>query len=167
MRIKCARLVYFSMVLGALVAASSGDRSPMFQACVTECAESQCSFQPTLPLLLRLTWWTCIDDCKYTCMHKETDSQVRQGKRIHQYYGKWPFWRFMGMQEPASVFFSALNLWVHYDGGKLLQAKIRRDHPMRSYYSWYAKLSMNAWVWSAVFHTRGEIHKLWMHDNPH
>ncbi|PAV23399.1 Per1 [Pyrrhoderma noxium] len=51
---------------------------------------------------------------------------------VLQYYGKWPFWRFMGMQEPSSVVFSMGNLFM------LL----------------WSVVSMNAWVWSAVFHTR-------------
>ena len=32
---------------------------------------------------------------------------------ILQFHGKWPFHRFLGMQEPASVLFSLLNLLAH------------------------------------------------------
>jgi hypothetical protein len=33
---------------------------------------------------------------------------------VYQYYGKWPFIRFLGMQEPAAVLFSIGNLVMHF-----------------------------------------------------
>ena len=136
---------------------SSGDRADEFRSCVASCQTRICesSSPPPLPFALRVTRWTCVDDCKYQCMHLITDQAIQHGWPIHQYYGKWPFWRFGGMQEPASVLFSVLNFLAHWDGAHKVQARVPDTHPMKKYYIIFAFTSMNAWVWSSVFHTRG------------
>ncbi|CAA7260892.1 unnamed protein product [Cyclocybe aegerita] len=103
---------------------------------------------------LKLTRWSCADDCKYICMHEITDRDIGHGKSVQQYYGKWPFWRFAGMQEPASVAFSLLNLWAHARGAAKLRERVPTSHPMRPYYLTWSIVSINAWIWSSVFHTR-------------
>jgi hypothetical protein len=107
------------------------------------------------PLALRLTRWSCTDNCKYTCMHMLADFALESGVQMEQYYGKWPFWRFAGMQEPASVVFSIVNLLMHVLGLDWLRRGVHHAHPMKPFYLTWAYLSINAWVWSAVFHTRG------------
>ena len=142
------------------VLASSGDRSPLFSTCVSSCESNFCTNEDLsfpLPPSLRLTRWTCLDDCKYGCMQLITDEAIRDGTRIHQYYGKWPFWRLWGMQEPASVAFSLMNLFVHIRGGLQVVRRMSTDHPMRPYFLLFAVISANAWIWSAVFHTRGRL----------
>lgn len=147
--------VYTLVSLVALVLASSGDRDSDFQSCISRCAVERCHFATPLPLALLLTRWTCQDDCKYDCMHMLTDHAVQTRGAIRQYYGKWPFWRLWGMQEPASVMFSLWNLWSHLQGARRIRRQIPSAHPMRSYYLTCAYISINAWIWSAVFHTRG------------
>ncbi|KAI6037124.1 Per1-like protein [Pisolithus microcarpus] len=152
-------LAWWTCVLGLLatvtvVVASSGDRSSDFQNCLSRCVVGRCHTPTALSLDLRLTRWTCTDDCKYTCMHTLTDNAVRHGKPIQQYYGKWPFWRFLGMQEPASAAFSLWNMWSHLQGVRQISRKMPVTHPMRSYCLTWAYVSINAWIWSAVFHTR-------------
>jgi post-GPI attachment to proteins factor 3 len=135
--------------------ASSGDRSLVFQDCLASCEHDVCrtfSYSPSFSL--RITRWTCQDDCKYACMHAVTDREIGGGEAVQQYYGKWPFYRFAGMQEPASVVFSLLNLWFHVEGMQKLQ-KIPDGHPMKPYYITWSIVSINAWTWSAVFHARG------------
>lgn len=149
------RWVLATLPFLVFVVASSGDRSSNFQNCVSACYGDYCHPQTTLSLGLRLTRWTCTDDCKYQCMHMLTDIAIRESSKIHQYYGKWPFWRLFGMQEPASVAFSLWNMYYHIQGWRQLRSKIPSDHPMRSYYLTCAIVSVNAWLWSAVFHTRG------------
>jgi post-GPI attachment to proteins factor 3 len=70
--------------------------------------------------------------------------------------GKWPFKRFLGIQEPASVLFSILNLLANYFFGyKVLRNKLRRSlHPLYTMWLVFCLISMNAWIWSTVFHTR-------------
>ena len=153
-----SRLSLFSVCLLVLasvtVLASSGDRDSRFQACIAQCEATECdTLQLTLPL--RITRWTCLDDCKYRCMHEITDRAIEYGESVQQYYGKWPFWRFLGMQEPASVLFSLMNFYAHYEGASLVRKSIPSSHPMRWYILLWSIAGMNAWVWSAVFHTRG------------
>lgn len=135
------------------VAASSGDRSPEFINCVSICTDAGCP-HPFF-LSLRLTRWTCLDDCRYHCTHQVTDLAIQSGSRVQQFFGKWPFWRFAGAQEPASVVFSLLNFWAHAHGARQMRRYIPDSHPMKQYFISSAFVSMNAWIWSAVFHTRG------------
>lgn len=147
--------ILFFLVLAAYVIASSGDRSSEYQNCVIRCSVDTCVSSSMLPLVLKLTRWTCADDCKYTCMHVVTNKAVELGVPIEQYHGKWPFWRMLGMQEPASVAFSLLNLWFHALGLSKIRRSIPDNHIMKTYYILWAIVSMNTWVWSSVFHTRG------------
>jgi post-GPI attachment to proteins factor 3 len=87
-------------------------------------------------------------------MHTVTDLAAESGVRAQQYYGKWPFWRYAGMQEPAAVAFSLANLLMHVLGADWLRRGVHPTHPMRPFYITWAYVSINAWIWSAVFHTR-------------
>lgn len=151
-------ILFSTCILAFLVSTacgSSGDRSTEFQNCVSTCYGDHCHPWTTLSLDLRMTRWTCTDDCKYQCMHMLTDKAISLGQNIQQYYGKWPFWRFLGMQEPASVAFSLWNMWFHLQGARQIRQKIPASHPLRGYYLTWAYVSVNAWIWSSVFHTRG------------
>jgi hypothetical protein len=55
----------------------------------------------------------------------------------------------------ASVAFSLANFATHVAGMRLLDARIPDGHPVKKYYMLSAYVNMNAWIWSAVFHTRG------------
>ena len=153
--------------LSCTVLASSGDRAPDFSRCVTKCLDHSCAtYEP--PLSLRLTRWSCTDDCRYRCMHTITDHAVEGGVPIQQYYGKWPFWRYAGMQEPASVIFSLANLLLHIWGLGEVRKDIPEEHPMKRYYIRWAYISCNAWIWSAIFHTRGapSVRQLFLSSDP-
>lgn len=146
------------------VQASSGDRNPGFQWCLAERAASQCaprvlSMRSTpawQTLSLRITRWTCEDDCKYQCAHHMTSEALASDGRtpVEQYYGKWAFYRLWGMQEPASVLFSLFNFGAHLTGGLRLLREMDEGHPMRSFYLVFILCNLNLWIWSAVFHTR-------------
>jgi hypothetical protein len=72
-----------------------------------------------------------------------------------QFHGKWPFRRFLGMQEPFSVLCSLGNLWAHYDGlHRRVRPGIPSSYPLRSWYETVAKVGMASWIFSAAFHTR-------------
>ncbi|KAI0263786.1 Per1-like protein [Gloeopeniophorella convolvens] len=140
--------------------ASAGDRSPEYQACLARCTRASCDpatgapLHPPLPLALRLTRWSCADNCAYTCMHALTDLAAESGVRAQQFHGKWPFWRVLGAQEPAAAVFSFANLLVHVQGADWARRALPRAHPMRPFYLAWAYISINAWAWSTVFHTR-------------
>lgn len=146
-----------------IVIASSGDRRPEFTTCVSQCQFERCPAASTRlaqSLALYLTRWTCLDECRYDCMHQLTKLDQAHKSRIHQYYGKWPFWRFCGMQEPASVLFSLFNMLAHIQGARQIMRRVPRNHAMRSYYLVWSLTSINAWIWSSIFHTRGEHNML-------
>ncbi|XP_057820734.1 uncharacterized protein LOC131033516 isoform X2 [Cryptomeria japonica] len=117
------------------------------------------------PLYLRWKEWDCRIDCRYHCMVKRESERDILGQKPVKYHGKWPFKRVFGFQEPVSVAFSALNLAVQFHGWLsfviLVYYKLPlRPHNRSTYYEFtglwniYGILSMNAWFWSAVFHSR-------------
>ncbi|KAF9991313.1 hypothetical protein BGZ75_000066 [Mortierella antarctica] len=155
------------LILAASVAwASSGDRQHGYINCVKDCDSDIC--QPRdlstltsdqlrerqLSLPLRLTRWTCLDNCRYRCMQTITEAALQSEEPVHQYHGKWPFYRILGMQEPASVVFSLLNGYMHVLAWPRLKKVIPEDYYMRPLYLGYAIIGMNTWLWSAVYHTR-------------
>lgn len=150
-------VIIILLYCAASIRASTGDRAQPFRDCLALCEAQRCQdgADHHFPLFLRLMRWTCLDDCKYTCMHLITDIAQADERPIMQYYGKWPFWRFMGMQEPASVFFSLMNLWAHLKGWRSVNKQVMQTHPMRWFILAWSVISMNAWFWSSVFHTRG------------
>ncbi|KDN39237.1 Per1-domain-containing protein [Tilletiaria anomala UBC 951] len=75
-------------------------------------------------------------------------------KQMVQFYGKWVFVRLCGAQEPLSALASLLNLWVHAAALLKIRRQIPDVFPLKLVYISHALISINAWTWSAVFHTR-------------
>ncbi|PNH06206.1 Post-GPI attachment to proteins factor 3 [Tetrabaena socialis] len=129
-----------------------------------------------VPLSLRIFRWSCSDDCRYQyhCMHaveawKQTQASSagsRPPAAVEKYYGKWPFVRLLGMQELASVLASLANLLAHALCLRRLRAEAlcpprglparpgAPAYPFLALWTLYGCLHMNAWLWSAVFHSR-------------
>lgn len=109
-------------------------------------------------LNLRLLFWTCPSNCDYVCQHIITDRRVeREPPMLHpilQYHGKWPFTRYLGIQEPASVLFSLMNLLAHHYGMAKIRSRIPADYPLRKYYLWFGYVGYASWIFSMIFHTR-------------
>ncbi|KAI9216772.1 Per1-like-domain-containing protein [Blastocladiella britannica] len=151
----------------------------------TEESDGVAACASTLPRSLRLTRWTCRDDCQYICMHGKSAADAQQIRShqqpvVHQYYGKWPFVRVLGCQEPLATLFSIGNLVQHARGlryflrrtapwistsqtrhhGRSYQQPLAAAFPMAGWFTarrWailYGVASIHLWVWSAVFHTR-------------
>ncbi|RVW93438.1 Post-GPI attachment to proteins factor 3 [Vitis vinifera] len=116
------------------------------------------------PLYLRWKQWDCQSDCRYYCMLDREKEREALGNGPVKYHGKWPFKRVYGIQEPASVALSALNLAMQFHGWLsffiLLNYKLPLKPNKKAYYEYtclwhiYGLLSMNSWFWSAVFHSR-------------
>lgn len=73
---------------------------------------------------------------------------------VLQFHGKWPFYRFLGMQEPASVLFSLFNFLAHEHGITQLRASIPASYSLRSYYLAFGYFGLASWIFSMIFHTR-------------
>lgn len=116
-----------------------------------------------LPLPLRLTFWTCPQNCDYLCQRAVTKARIEHGYSIEQFHGKWPFKRLFGVQEPLSVLFSVMNFIPHYHGFKMLTGFLGSSSahsvPQVLVYTYMgiAITGMNAWTWSSVFHVRDFI----------
>ena len=76
------------------------------------------------------------------------------GPAVVQYHGKWPFRRFLGVQEPCSVLFSLFNLLAHQRGIAKIKASIPPKYPLRPFYLWLGYLGIASWIFSMIFHTR-------------
>ncbi|KAK3383271.1 Per1-like-domain-containing protein [Lasiosphaeria ovina] len=154
-------LVLCCLLFSNPVAASAGDRLPEFRQCVEICERENCGpdteHHTPIPLLHRLLFWTCPAECDYTCQHIVTARRQAADPPLPvvQFHGKWPFHRWLGMQEPFSVIFSAGNFAAHYNGlhSKVL-AKIPATYPMRRFYVALAWIGMVTWLFSMVFHMR-------------
>ncbi|ORZ09291.1 Per1-like protein [Absidia repens] len=145
----------FILILSCFIVytlASKGNQQPVFLQCVDQCTDSQCP--TTLPLSLRLLFWSCRENCQYNCMQAITDKAIEHADEVMQYYGKWPFYRWLGIQEPASVLFSIGNGLVHHHYYHVLKQRIPNNYYLKRAMLVYALLGMNAWVWSTVFHAR-------------
>ncbi|KAJ6833182.1 post-GPI attachment to proteins factor 3-like [Iris pallida] len=117
------------------------------------------------PLYISWKEWNCRSDCRYYCMIRREQELRKLGLRPVKYHGKWPFIRISAFQEPVSAALSAMNLFVQFNGWLtfffLLYYKLPlRPQTSRTYYEYtglwhiYGFLSMNAWFWSAIFHSR-------------
>ncbi|XP_078441719.1 per1-like family protein [Wolffia australiana] len=166
------------------IGASAGDVDPLYRNCVDQCEETgqlgsltfrHCNFSSDglpldgpwytqEPLYLRWKQVNCKSDCRYHCMMQREGERTALGLEPVKYHGKWPFIRLSVFQEPVSAALSALNLIMHFNGWLSFFLHIYYKLPMtqskRSYYEYtglwhvYGLLAMNAWFWSAIFHSR-------------
>lgn len=148
--------------LKATVNGSAGDSDISFYRCVMKCVNTPpLTDTQALDKLFppKAAWqivrWDAQEMCEYQCMREITALRQQRGWRVLQYFGHWPFDRWFGLEEPASVVFSALNAVSHI--AFLFRGGIPADkdlHGMRVYLSPYAVLAINAWVASALFHSK-------------
>lgn len=87
-------------------------------------------------------------------MWKSVEDFKSAGLSTPQFHGKWPFIRILGVQEPASMIFSLLNLYAHVVGIRLYMSKVDPDSPLYYPSILFSIVAMHAWSWSAIFHTR-------------
>jgi post-GPI attachment to proteins factor 3 len=73
---------------------------------------------------------------------------------VVQYHGKWPFYRFMGVQEPFSVLFSLMNFLAHREGMQRVREFIPARYSLRPYYLTFGYFGLASWIFSMIFHTR-------------
>ena len=139
--------------------ASIGNENHVFLDCLRICSKKKChfttKFEKNQPTYLKLFGWTCIDDCKYECMWPTVDYFIKVENYVPQFFGKWPFIRMFGIQEPLSTLASIGNLLAHaYMINKMRKHSTKRTTPFK--YIWYSfgLVSVNAWLWSTIFHAK-------------
>nr|BAE42049.1 unnamed protein product [Mus musculus] len=156
---RTAPLLLLTLAVG-LAGGSQGDREPVYRDCVLRCEERNCSgdalkhFRSRQPIYMSLAGWTCRDDCKYECMWFTVGLYLQEGHRVPQFHGKWPFSRFLFIQEPASAVASLLNGLASLVMLCRYRASVPASSPMYHTCMAFAWVSLNAWFWSTVFHTR-------------
>jgi hypothetical protein len=120
---------------------SIGDHSPYYQKCVEKCGLQNCTedglhfIEDQRPIYLSSLQWSCEDECRYECMWSTVAAFHHRNWRTPQFYGKWPFIRFFGIQEPASAFFSLLNFYAHVKMIKRFRKEVPSDSPL--YWLWH------------------------------
>ncbi|CAG2160189.1 unnamed protein product [Oppiella nova] len=127
------------------------------------CFETNCStgdavdqFRARQPSYMAWIGWDCHQECEHQCQWQTVNHLMVTGDnstRLPQFYGKWTFFRFYGIEEPASVLFSFLNLLSNIYGWNQYRKAIKSD-PYFSVWTLQALLAINAWFWSTIFHTR-------------
>lgn len=154
-------MCYLIALCSLTVEASRGDQLSIFHDCVLETIQNVCAeggrtlkSKEQMPIQLRLLGWTCASNADYVCQQAVTKYLVDSGDSVEQFHGKWPFIRLFGIQEPASVVFSIMNGYVHYNGLADVKKTVSIKNPMRNYYILFAYIGMNAWLWSTIFHMR-------------
>jgi hypothetical protein len=123
------------------------------------CSVTNCGEKPlSIPLQRRLLLWTCPAECDYNCQHVVTDERLARDPAyrdpVLQFHGKWPFHRFLGMQEPFSVLFSLFNYLAHDAGLKKLHDRFPNPSPLVRYYRYFGYFGKVTWIFSMLFHTR-------------
>ncbi|KAK3775098.1 hypothetical protein RRG08_048308 [Elysia crispata] len=110
-------------------------------------------FSQKQPFHMKLLRWSCEDECKYDCMWITVDAYYLDGSSVPQFYGKWPFVRYAGIQEPASMVFSLLNALCHLTI-LVYRSKVPESTPL--YYVWHgmAMVGIITWTCATIFHTR-------------
>lgn len=130
---------------------SHGDRDMMFQGCVHKCMESK---NRTLEWYLVALMWNKDNNCKYKCMHRVSRRRKRMKLPILQYFGKWPFKRFYGIEDPASFVFSLLNLFGNIYGWILYKNIICKYSEFFYLTKVQFLTNANGWIFACIFHAR-------------
>uniref|UniRef100_A0A1B6E938 Post-GPI attachment to proteins factor 3 n=1 Tax=Clastoptera arizonana TaxID=38151 RepID=A0A1B6E938_9HEMI len=139
---------------------SLGDSFPAYQTCIEKCKTNQClndgyNFKNQGSFIfIDIFKWPCTENCRYHCMWFIVDMFERKNWPQPQFHGKWPFARFMGLQEPASVIFSLMNLAGHVIMFRKFRKVVRPNSPMYKVWFVFFAVCCNCWIWSAVFHSR-------------
>ena len=155
--------MFFELIYFLFAAfASLGDRLVIYDNLLRSCLQQNCSsrsalhqFEANQPLYLKLFGWDCVAECKLQSQWSTLDKLKQNNvNNIPQFYGKWTFYRFLGVQEPASFLFSILNFFSNLFGWlKYRRVTAKRD-PLYKIWKLQTLLTLNAWFWSTINHSR-------------
>ena len=92
--------------------------------------------------------------CKYECMWFTVDYYSKYQHFVPQFYGKWPLVRVLGIQEPLSSLASLANLLANVYMLKKMKISLSAKAPFKTLWYSFSFISVNAWLWSTIFHAR-------------
>jgi hypothetical protein len=133
---------------------SAGDYDWRFQSCVQKCFKSQLCSTTSASVRTALVSWDCEETCVYTCVQSITRERALNGLDTLKYFGHWPFERWLGLEEPASAFFSLLNILPHVLYLIRPGYYLPGNYKLQNWISVYALLAVNAWLASACYHSK-------------
>lgn len=157
-------LIWIISLQLACVWCSIGDKSVAFNDCVNNCWIANCTrlsksinltrHDLNQPVYLKWLGWDCLEECRYNCMWFTVGVFLHEKLPVPQFYGKWPFVRILGIQEPASTVASILNLVANLMMLKEMRRAFHRRTPFKRLWYSFSGVCINTWIWSTVFHTR-------------
>lgn len=158
------------ILLASPIQTSNGNNQEDYRECLMRCREAEgCSkrfFPLGQSLVNKIFLWDCTSECQYNCMWITEANNLQKKLPTVQYYGKWPFLRLFGMQEPASAILSIGNLGAHLYGYYYIYKEGLEGKASNWFLHEALKLnfviSVNAWLWSSVFHSRDLWWTMWL-----
>uniref|UniRef100_A0A3Q2QHB1 Post-GPI attachment to proteins factor 3 n=1 Tax=Fundulus heteroclitus TaxID=8078 RepID=A0A3Q2QHB1_FUNHE len=133
---------------------SQGDKEPVYRDCVKLCIRTNCTgarlqgFESSQPQYMALTGEP------RTTLRRRKLTYYGRAFLIYICFLQWPFVRVLCFEEPASALASLLNglacllMLLRY------RSTVPRQSPMYHTINAFSLVSLNAWFWSTVFHTR-------------
>jgi hypothetical protein len=161
-----------------VVCGSAGDADYSFRHCVRHCLDHDNSLphslthstsdsssssssgsnsgtdhSPYYDIYLRdILQWDRVSECEYSCMRSISENRIENNLPVLKYFGHWPYYRVLGLQEPASALFSLLNALPH-----VYHISYNRHHISEILRYWivsYGIMATIAWICSTIFHSR-------------
>lgn len=162
------KLSHIITLLIPVAIASVGDNLPAFKQCLPDCqaacvdpSSSKYAQDSTNWISAALFQWDCSLDCNYKCQQIITRQRAAEGLPMVQFYGKWPFKRFLGITEFFSTVFSLANFYVNYKNYHKIKSQYKltayKDDERSTMLRQYLVLlfvSMCGWFCSTIFHIR-------------
>ena len=146
--------IYLVLLCVKFVHSSDGEMDDKYNSCMDACLRNSKDANIKLDFHLRLFGWNPQDDCRYNCMFIHTQERMENGLHILKYYGKWPLVRLLGIQEPALVLFSLLNIWGHLAGWNNYKRVVPTDHEFYHSTCYHFWISVSGWTGAVIYHTR-------------
>ncbi|XP_047135911.1 post-GPI attachment to proteins factor 3 isoform X1 [Hydra vulgaris] len=145
-------IVLILLVLPYTVICSLGEKETIFVRCVEKCLKSEAQKKDH-------SWfqWELNRECQYNCMMIITKAKEKNKMPIYQYFGKWPFYRFMGLQEPAAVIFSVMNCFAHIHCWFIYKGSVKKSFEFYKITQINNLVNIFAWVCAAIFHAKDTI----------
>ena len=154
---------------------SWGDIDPNYQGCVQSCTITECqdstvynyprsALRKHSPYTIpgyQVVPLSCEELCNYGCIDEISSRRLSADAGVVKYYGHWPFTRYFGLEEPASVAFSLLNAVPHMMYFvRSVSASSSSSAPcyITPWLRGYSIMACICWLSSAIYHSKKTFH---------